>query len=138
MTHRTTTEWIRRSVLRSAGLEYPTIEEVRTTTADKRDPHFNQLRDARLLMGTLRYELNGLNPDFQPIPRAWHALWDYLTTRNREALVDLANCAELEWQRPSFDRTYFAATERGGWSWRAWIGRILWRILWWVTSRAWK
>ncbi|MFA6364767.1 hypothetical protein [Methanoregula sp.] len=97
------------------------LAEVRAAARDKRDPHFDELRDARLRMGHLRYGVCGRSADasYDVVASMISRLEEYRKTGNREHLVDIANLAEIEWIGPQREGTYWAAQDTGGhWSLR--------------------
>lgn len=109
------TDWIRLHALRSLGLEPVTRDELDAAVASNRDPHFDELRDARLAMGHLRYGGLGRSP-YDVIGSMIARLDEYRTTGNREYLVDVANLAEIEWARGSCCAigTHWDAQDCGG------------------------
>jgi hypothetical protein len=128
---RPTVDWLRDSVLASAGLA-PTmsLDELRASVSRKRDPHFeelrrrapgyvhspefNVLRNNRLMLGTLRYEANGWCREYDVTASAIARVERYRDMGNQELLVDAANLVEIEWMFPFFSGTRFIETAFGG------------------------
>jgi len=112
VTEHTVTEWIRNHIEHTHGLApRATAADVAAHIRDRFDPQFMRLREARIGVGFLRYEMvRGRAPDYARRARA--VLDHYDATGNREFLVDLANFAELEWVTPSREGTYFEAIDR--------------------------
>jgi hypothetical protein len=104
--------WLRRSLLRQAGLDTVTMAELDESVALKRCATFYRLRNARLRMGHLRYDVYGWSPSNDLLARAVLSLSKYSATGNREHLVDAANFCELEWVHPSREGTYYHAEDR--------------------------
>jgi hypothetical protein len=101
-----------------AGLYTYTPEVIAEAVAAKRDPHFDEARNARLAMGHLRYESRGRDL-LDKIASAIKRLDAYRETGNREHLVDACNLIEIEWCRPSQEGTFWEAQDCGGhWSLR--------------------
>lgn len=111
-TEATVTDWIRLSLYRQAGMAPVTYEELQRNLARRRCPDFKRARDARTRMGYLRYELLGSQNSLVPYTLASIRVLveRYQVTGNLEYLADIANLAELEWQHPSFEGTYFEGT----------------------------
>jgi hypothetical protein len=111
-------DWIRYHMMRDAGLETVSADQIVEAVQAKRDPHFDALRNARLAIGHIRYEACGR--DFlDKIKSAIARLEEYTSTGNREHLVDACNLIEIEWLRPSREGTYWEAQDCGGhWSLR--------------------
>lgn len=107
-------DWIRLHMLRDAGLEPISREEIERNFQARRCPQFQIERDLRTRMGYIRYEqLGPKKGGTHDTPAAIHKLIDmYVSTGNREFLADIANYCELEWQFPFREGTYFEATER--------------------------
>ena len=103
-------DWLRHSLLKQAELEPITIAEVEAAAQAKRDPHFDELRNARLRMGHLRYGTCGRNLT-DVIGSAITRLQKYQVTGNREHLVDAANLCEIEWIWPQKEGTYFESLD---------------------------
>lgn len=107
-TEQTVHEWIRNHILRDHGLVTLTLDEIRTNV--QRNDRFEDAREARSLMGYVRYESGkGLDPDY--LARAERCLRSYRETRNQEFLVDAANYLEREFTHPSLEGTYFQALD---------------------------
>jgi hypothetical protein len=118
------TDWIRHHMYRQLGAMpdgtpyHVTLERIQEAVQAKRDPHFDEVRNARLTMGHLRYETTGR--DFlDKVGSAIKRLQEYVKTGNREHLADAANLIEIEWCRPSFEGAYWESQDCGGhWSLR--------------------
>lgn len=92
------TEWIRRSMDLQLGFVHSDMAECDEAIACKRDPFFDELRNARLRMGHLRYGRCGMPPDVAPYIRSIELkARAFQESPNRELLVDIANLAEIVW-----------------------------------------
>jgi hypothetical protein len=94
--------------MRDQGLALLTLDDVRTHV--KRNDQFEDAREARMLMGYVRFEsAKGLDPDY--LARAERCLRSYQETKNQEFLVDAANYLEREFTHSSFEGAYFQALD---------------------------
>lgn len=91
-------DWIRRSLELQAGLVTIDMAEVEEAVRCKRDPHFDEVRNARLRMGHIRYGKVGYSADVEAVMRSIIKRAEaFIESPNREHLADIANLAEIIW-----------------------------------------
>ena len=78
---------------------------------DRFDSNFIELMKNRIGMGRLRYGSKTSN--YRHVAGAKKALAMYLSTGNKEFLVDAANYCMLEFGHPSIEGSYFKAVDDG-------------------------
>ena len=109
---KTVTDHIREHVLLTAGcIERKPLPDLDSLHQSEWFPEFEQLMRNRLIMGAFRYQL------FKDKACSASLMFEYLKqkvavyekTGNREALVDIANMAGLEFMFPSHPNAHWAA-----------------------------
>lgn len=109
---RTVTEHLREHVLLAAGCfdrhPVPDLESLRGT---EWFPEFEQLMRNRLIMGAFRYGLieHKSKMNYNMLAYLKEKVDQYARTGNKEALVDIANMAGLEFMFPSHPNAHWAA-----------------------------
>jgi hypothetical protein len=92
------TDWIRRSLELQAGLTTIDMAELDEAVRCKRDPHFDEVRNARLRVGHLRYGKLGYSVDVGAVMTSIiKRAKAFAESPNREHLADIANLAEIMW-----------------------------------------
>jgi hypothetical protein len=92
------TDWLRRSLELQAGLVTIDMAELDEAVRCKRDPAFDEIRNARLRMGHLRYGRLGYSVDVAAIMTSIvKRARAFAASPNREHLADIANLAEIAW-----------------------------------------
>lgn len=79
-------------------------------------PEFEKLQRNRRILGAIRYGKTNEpgKPKYDRVNTMRKKIDLYEKTKNKEALVDLANYAMIEFQEPTIDGTYFKSLDDEG------------------------
>ena len=105
---KTVSEWIRLHANFALGMAPVVTSEQLRRHVENRTARVFELIRSRVAVGFIRYESNrGMAPNYL----GWldQALVEYKTTRNLDALLDVAFYAIAEFQTPSIEGTYYRA-----------------------------